>query len=169
MADRDMSFEALALACGVDWTKLNAQSRGPMNAALKAIRESEPRLEDDELALMIDFKAKAYRTVYAGLPITPTALAKHWASLDAQKAEMEKPIAYNLPGPPSECPTCGGDKLVVYSTRPAENPVEGHVSVYEEFAPCPDCNSGASVGFWRGDGSRFNAPDSGLVRRRIGA
>ena len=67
----------------------------------------------------------------------------------------------------SECETCGGDRLVVYSTRPVEGGVANHVHAYEEFAPCPDCNAGAQAGFWRFDGTHATAPHSIQVRKKI--
>jgi hypothetical protein len=120
-----------------------------MNKALAAIRESEPDLLDDELAFIIAAKAKAYKTVYDGVPITPTALAKHWAALSGQLAEMTKPQPVNAPIRHSECPDCGGDKMVVVAVRKIEGGVEGHEHEVEEVAPCPTCNGKTDTTFWR--------------------
>lgn len=157
---QDLSWEALVEVTGATV----ASERGALNAALAQIREASPDLTDEELAGEIRYRSGTYRKTFPGMALTPTALSKHW-----ERIPIEAPKAtYPEPSPAGECATCGGDKLVVYSTRPA--PVEdvGHVHVYEEFAPCPDCNANADAGFWRADGTRFNTPDSGLVRRRMG-
>ena len=140
-----------------------ASERGALNAALKQIREASDQLTDEELASEIRFRAETYRKTFPGMALTPTALAKHWERIPL---EAPKPT-YPEPSPAGECSTCGGNKLVVYSTRPIEGGIPDHIHVMEEFAPCPDCNSGASVGFWRADGSRFNPPDPAQVRRRL--
>jgi hypothetical protein len=159
MSKQDLSWEALVEVTGATV----ASERGALNAALKQIREACPDHSDEELAGEIRFRSKTYRETWPSIALTPTALAKHW-----ERIPLEAPKPTYTETKPSECATCGGDKLVVYSTRPAPDGSDDHVHVYEEFAPCPDCNSGASVGFWRADGSRFNAPDPGLVRRRLG-
>lgn len=63
--------------------------------------------------------------------------------------------------PQGGCPTCGGDRLVVYATRP-----EGSGSV-EEMAPCPDCNPNANTKFHRASGQEFESPDPTRVRRMM--
>jgi hypothetical protein len=141
-----------------------SSERGALNAALAQIREASPDMTDEELAGEIRYRSETYRKTFPGMALTPTALSKHWERIPL---EAPKPT-YPEPSPAGECTTCGGDKLVVYSQRPAGmDGVPGTIHTYEEFAPCPDCNSGASVGFWRADGSRFNAPDPANVRRRI--
>jgi len=158
LPDRDLSFEALVEVTGATV----ASERGALNISLKQIREAADQLNDEELASEIRYRAKTYRETWPEIALTPTALAKHWERIPI---EAPKPT---YPEPkPLECRTCGGDRLVVYSTRPVKGGVENHVHVYEEFAPCPDCNSGANVGFWRADGSRFNPPDPGRVRQRL--
>jgi hypothetical protein len=156
---RDLGWEALVEVTGATVSS----ERGALNASLSQIREASDELTDEELADEIRHRAGVYRKTFPGMALTPTALAKHWERIPL---EAPKPT-YPEPSPAGECATCGGDKLVVYSTRPAPEGNTDHVHVYEEFAPCPDCNSGASVGFWRGDGSRFNPPDPAQVRRRI--
>ena len=49
------------------------------------------------------------------------------------------------------CQTCNGDRMVVFSTRPAvasgwmlEREIKAQGDV-EEYAPCPDCNSNANT------------------------
>lgn len=54
------------------------------------------------------------------------------------------------------CKTCNGDRVVVFSERAAPN------GVYEEMAPCPDCNANANtvrVG--------FASPSNDRVRERL--
>jgi hypothetical protein len=153
---QDFSFEALVEVTGATVSS----ERGALNAALRDIREAADELTDEELASEIRYRASIYRAMWPDMALTPTALSKHWERIPL---EAPKPT-YPEPSPAAECETCGGNKFVVYSTRPSANPL----SLYEEVAPCPDCNSGANAGFWRSDGTRFNAPDPGLVRRRIG-
>jgi hypothetical protein len=72
----DLAWEAL-----VRETAANpAMERGALNAALKAIREaahSEGLLEEG-LPEEIRLRCNAYRQVFPGITLTPTALAKHW-------------------------------------------------------------------------------------------
>lgn len=76
---------------------------------------------------------------------------------------------------PGECSTCGGDRMVLVGRRPpmhsqwvSEHGVEvTSEPVFEEMAPCPDCNAGADTAFRRHDGSRVEAMDPALVRERM--
>jgi hypothetical protein len=166
MRERDYSFEALVEVCGITIGEITQDERGRVNAALKQLREVQP--DDYLLADEIHTRAKLYREVYQGAALTPQALSGNWSSLPAKHDDWrkEQTVQTNQYAPATECETCNGDKLVVYSTRPVEGGVPGTIHVYEEFAPCPDCNT-ADVGFWRGDGSRFNPPDPAQVRRRM--
>lgn len=59
-----------------------------------------------------------------------------------------------------DCQTCGGDRMVPYSTR--TDTYNGHSAEVEEMAPCPDCNPTANtlrVG--------FKSPDPAKVRERL--
>lgn len=67
-----------------------------------------------------------------------------------------------------DCPTCNGDRMVVFSTRP--NVTSGWMverglaatGVSEEYAPCPDCNPNANtkrVG--------YASPNNDRVRERL--
>lgn len=165
--ERDYSFEALVDVCGLNLAEITTDERGRLNAALKQLREVHP--DDYLLADMIYERAKLYREMYESASLTPQALSANWSQLVAQHDEWRKAqvVQTNQYAPATECETCGGEKLVVYSTRPVEGGVPGTIHVYEEFAPCPDCNT-ADVGFWRADGTRFNAPDPAVVRRRVG-
>lgn len=165
---RDYSFEAMVEVCGITLTEITKDERGRVNAALVQLREIHP--DDFLLADMIHDRAKLYRDVYEGAALTPQALSGNWSQLVDKHVEWKSAqvVATNIYAPATECETCGGDKLVVYSTRPAPVEDKGHIHVYEEFAPCPACNGAANTGFWRADGTRFNTPDSGMVRRRMG-
>jgi hypothetical protein len=130
MIERDISFETLAEVCGADITQLTSSSRGQLNAALRQLREAHPDLADLELALVIEDKAKAYRQVMPDVLLTPSALIKHWPSLEAQRDRQQ---AYPEPRDPYDCPTCDGLRLI-----PA---TDVFVSGY---APCPSCNQKAA-------------------------
>lgn len=73
----DLAWEAL-----VDETRaMPEMERGALNAALKAIRAQCHRdgIHPDSIPDEIRLRADAYRThAFAGLTLTPTALAKHW-------------------------------------------------------------------------------------------
>jgi hypothetical protein len=166
--ERDYSFEALVEVCGLVLSEVTDMERGRVNKALKELREVHP--DDYLLADLIHDRARMYRDVYEGAALTPQALVGNWSQLADKHDEWRKAqvVHTNVYAPDDGCQTCGGDKLIVYSQRPAGmDGVPGTIHTYEEFAPCPDCNSGASVGFWRADGSRFNPPDPSQVRRRI--
>jgi hypothetical protein len=67
-----------------------------------------------------------------------------------------------------DCQTCGGDRMVVYHTRPnyttgwmAERGLEA-VGEVEEWAPCPDCNAEANT-----RREHFRSPDPARVRERL--
>lgn len=73
------------------------------------------------------------------------------------------------------CPTCQDDRFVVVSIRkPMKSqwteergltPPEG--AVYEEMAPCPDCNAAADGDFIRADGTKARVPDPAAVREMM--
>ena len=96
--------------------------------------------------------------------LTPSALAKHWKRVKEQMPKSRPSISPSPgAGGTPVCETCNGDKLVVVATRTAPHSDTG----FDEYAPCPDCNSGANADFWRADGSRFSAPDRELTRMRM--
>jgi hypothetical protein len=162
MAARDFAFEALAEVTNTDWK----EGRGELNRALKSIREQEPEILDGYLlSCEIHDRAKMYHVVMGEeIILTPSALAKHWKRV---KAEMPKTRPTISPSPAADgkavCQTCNGDKLVLVSTRVAPSSNSG----FDEYAPCPDCNSHADADFWRADGSRFTSPDPALTRVRM--
>lgn len=73
--ERDLLFEAVCHATGIDWTQLGPRARGPVNAAVKDLRS----VGADPGAVSVRAAALARR--YPQAPLTPASLAKHWASL----------------------------------------------------------------------------------------
>jgi DNA-binding transcriptional ArsR family regulator len=71
----DLLFEAVATACKIDWTALTPSGRGPINRAVKELRDIG--VTPDQ----VGGRAAAYRRTYPDISLTPTALAKHWAAL----------------------------------------------------------------------------------------
>ena len=74
--------------------------------------------------------------------------------------DTPKPAGTNLHAH-VDCKTCGGDRMVVFSTR--TDTYNGHSAEVEEYAPCPDCNADANT---RRPG--FRSPDPAKVRERLG-
>jgi len=74
-AKTDELFEAVATACKIDWTVLTPSGRGPINRAVKELRDIG--VTPDQVGP----RAAAYRRTYPDISLTPTALAKHWAAL----------------------------------------------------------------------------------------
>lgn len=169
MATRDFAFEALAEVTNTDWTA----GRGELNAALKSIRLQEPEIHDGYLlSCEIHDRAKMYEVVMGTeILLTPSALAKHWLRVKEQMPKSRPSISPSTAIPsegtgtlvPSVCETCNGDRLVLIATRTAPASDTG----FDEYAPCPDCNSYAHADFWRGDGSRHTSPDPAMTRMRM--
>jgi uncharacterized protein with PIN domain len=151
----DHSFDALVQVTGAT---VSAE-RGALNAALKTLREAEPELEDEDLALLIQLRAEAYKRAWPEMALTPTALAKHWSRI---MEEAPKPTYQEAR--PERCPVCEGHKMVLARERPSDNP---HSS-FEEWAPCPQCNHSTSGSYWRADGTRHQMLDPERVRRMVG-
>lgn len=67
-----------------------------------------------------------------------------------------------------DCETCGGDRMIVYETRPDQT--SGWMSERgikatgesEQLVPCPSCNADANT---RREG--FKSPDPAKVRERL--
>jgi Zn ribbon nucleic-acid-binding protein len=164
--ERDYSYEAMCEVCGMKMDEITKDERGRVNAALKQLRELHS--DDYLLADMIFDRAKLYQKVYEGMPVTPQALAGNWSQLPVKAEDLRKTqIVQTNVYAGGDCDVCGGDKMVLYSTRPAPVESEGHVLAFEEMAPCPNCNASADAGFWRADGTRFRPPDPAQVRERI--
>ena len=88
---RDLAWEAL-----VRETAANpAVERGQLNVALKGIREAaySEGLTEEGIPEEIRLRAAAYRQTFAGLTLTPMALAKHWFRVMVQP---EQPSTSNI-------------------------------------------------------------------------
>jgi len=72
---KDELFEAVAEACGIDWANITTSGRGQLNKATKELRDIG--VTPDQ----VGGRAAAYRKTYPDAPLTPSALAKHWAAL----------------------------------------------------------------------------------------
>lgn len=81
VAKTDELFEAVATACHIDWTNVTKTGRGQLNAATKELRDINATPQQ------VEGRATAYRKQYPTMPLTPSALVKHWASLD----DLSKP------------------------------------------------------------------------------
>ena len=74
----------------------------------------------------------------------------------------------NLHSAITACPTCDGDRFIVYSTRPSEQSMwmKEHgleaKGYSEQMAPCPDCNAEANT---RREGFKSSTTDQ--VRQRL--
>jgi hypothetical protein len=80
----DDLFEAVVAACGIDAKDLTPAGRGPLNNALKQLREV------DATPGQVQVRARRYRAQFPQASLTPAALAKHWASLTSgQPAERD--------------------------------------------------------------------------------
>lgn len=78
--NRDALFEVVAEVCGIDWHELTQTSRGALNKAVAQLRPLNPDPED------VRFRAGNWPY---DVPLTPTALAKHWPALS--KLRVSKP------------------------------------------------------------------------------
>jgi hypothetical protein len=71
---RDDLFEAVCEVCAIDWSKLTASGRGPLNRAVAELRGVGATPAD------VLERAANYRLHYEAT-LTPMALAKHWAQI----------------------------------------------------------------------------------------
>lgn len=74
---RDPVFEALAQACGIALAELTPSLRGAANRARKELLDLDPDLVPDEVLA----RGRRYRERFPNAALTPSALAKHWATL----------------------------------------------------------------------------------------
>lgn len=87
--------------------------------------------------------------------------------------DAEKSKAVNRSASPTDCETCGGDRFVVYATRPVVASVwmreRGIVpaadATIDEVAGCPDCST-LDTSYVTG-GRRTRPPDPAQVRERL--
>lgn len=85
---KDLAWEAL-----VEVTNANeAMERGRLNTALKAIKHAwhTEGGRPEDLAEEIPRRAQAYRTLWPGMSLTPTALAVHWKRVMAEQANQQQ-------------------------------------------------------------------------------
>jgi hypothetical protein len=73
---RDELFDALAAECGIDPASLTKSGRGEVNAALGQLRAVEAS------PVQVKLRARRFRERYREITLTPSALAKHWGSLN---------------------------------------------------------------------------------------
>lgn len=91
---RNELFDTLANVSGINLDELNGIISGQIAAGLKAIKDSCEDVTPDE----IKRRAYAYRKKFTGAELTPTALAKHWATLGAtQHQDTKQQILSYLP------------------------------------------------------------------------
>ena len=137
---KDAIFEAICEACGLDWQSLTKDERGRANAATKQLRDLYGEAEG-AVPMMIWERATAYKQVYPEMPLTPQALTGNWSTIlnaaEAQRArtkeiERERRRETNAHGGNRNCPTCGGDSMVVVMVN--------HVGT-DVAAPCPECST----------------------------
>lgn len=83
---KDELFEAVARACGIDWTNLTPSGRGPLNKAVKELKQVNATVEQ------VEARAAAFKKQYPDATLTPMALTKHWASFAPAKTEQRKSI-----------------------------------------------------------------------------
>ena len=83
---KDELFEAVAEACGIDWRTLTQSGRGPLNRAVKELRDIGVTADQ------VGGRAAAYKKQYPDAALTPMALTKHWAALAPLKATERKSI-----------------------------------------------------------------------------
>lgn len=74
---RDPLFDALALSCGLKLEEITRSAGAVVATALKEIRAVSHSVTTTEIAS----RAANYRRLHPQWELTPSALAKHWASL----------------------------------------------------------------------------------------
>jgi hypothetical protein len=80
---KDLIFEALCSATGIDAHSLTKSGRGALNAALRDIRAASPGVTPAE----IERRAHRYGRKFPSAALTAPALAKHWAACSAPPAD----------------------------------------------------------------------------------
>lgn len=86
---KDLVFEAVCHACGIDWSQLTPSGRGPLGKAVKEIKaamavDDDARVDGWEVAMASEVQRRAGNWPY-DVPLTPLGLAKHWAALDVDR------------------------------------------------------------------------------------
>lgn len=91
---RDVIFDAIAEACGIDLTCLTPREAGKIVDAKAEIMAASPNVTPEQ----IQKKARAYKSKYKDCACTPNALAGHWAELSTGKTtKPESPDLYAEP------------------------------------------------------------------------
>ena len=83
--ERDLIFEAITEACGLDIDELTSSARGAANKAAKELREIGASPEG------IHARARLYVQKWPDAALTPSALAKNYAQLNAKAAVTSAP------------------------------------------------------------------------------
>lgn len=81
--DREL-FEALCVACDLDWKWFTKSERGKVNAACKELKEV------GATPAQVKQRAEQYKREFRGAALTPTAISGQWAYLGA-KMEASQP------------------------------------------------------------------------------
>lgn len=86
---QDLLWEAVMWVCRIDTAKITPSARGGYNKALKELRQVGAQPEQ------VPHVAMAYRMAMPNAPLTPTALAKWWASAEgvATQPKVDKHAA----------------------------------------------------------------------------
>jgi hypothetical protein len=74
-------------ACGIEQNEITKSMRGSINAALRDLREVGATAPE------VGVRARRYRRRWPNVSLTPTALAKQWATLtaDTEPTSREEP------------------------------------------------------------------------------
>jgi hypothetical protein len=90
---RDELFERLVAECGIDPDEITKTARGGINNALRQLREvgANPN--------QVTLRSRRYRERFRDASLTPSALVKHWASLNGadQTPAVFDPLASARP------------------------------------------------------------------------
>ena len=81
---RDLLFEQVCWACGIEYKQLTTSGRGGLNKAVSELRLVGATPGD------VTSRALNYKLRYPDTSLTPTALAKHWASLGEPPRNLSK-------------------------------------------------------------------------------
>ena len=84
----DLIWDALLGACGIDAGSLTTPQRGATNKAAAELRGVHATPDD------IKARAHAYRRTFPNAALTPSALVKHWASLNGTPPDTSTPPYY---------------------------------------------------------------------------
>lgn len=85
LAKRDLVFEAVAEACGLDWRNdLTESARGALNKAVERLRKVGATPEE------VARRAGSYRRRWPNVDLTPSALEKHWPQLAQDRSSVPR-------------------------------------------------------------------------------